>query len=30
MMNAGVVIGGVRMELDDDTKLDVSTCACST
>ena len=24
MMNAGVVIGGVRMELDDDTKLDVN------
>ena len=24
MMNAGVVIGGVRMDLDDDTKLDVN------
>jgi c-di-GMP-binding flagellar brake protein YcgR len=24
MMNAGVVIGGVRMELDEDTKLDVN------
>jgi c-di-GMP-binding flagellar brake protein YcgR len=24
MMNAGVVLGGVRMELDDDTKLDVN------